>query len=433
MKKTKKILALLVAVAVTLAMMPAMVSADTGTVDVCIANTTYDSGPWKGKLAEIKVPVSGKETVTAVTKKAAAQANIALEWKDSFSGEYLNGVKGLTAGVSGYSGWTYSINDWFGSGGMNVDTVEAGDELNIVYTVTWSDLGASYGNHDKSIKTLASDKGTVSPAFSGKTKDYTLTVPAGTNEVKITPTAVNKNFMVKTSVGTKEYKRGSMIPVSEGTEITVKCGDPSWPTMESAASVPAEVYSITVNVSLAAPKIKAGSVSYNTNKISWKKVDGAAGYKVYRSTKKTSGFKRVKTTKATSWKNTKLKTGKTYYYKVRAYKERNGKQVYSKHSNVAKAKPVPAAPMLKLTAGSNSIKATWSKVKGSNGYKLYRATSKAGKYKAIRNAKGSWNRDYTSVNKKSGKKYYFKVRAYKTVNGKNVYGKMSAVKVMAAK
>ena len=39
------------------------------------------------------------------------------------------------------------------------------------------------------------------------------------------------------------------------------------------------------------------------------------------------------------------------------------------------------------------------------------------------------------VNKKlkKGKKYYFKVRAYRTVSGKKVYGSYSAVKAAKAK
>lgn len=67
-------------------------------------------------------------------------------------------------------------------------------------------------------------------------------------------------------------------------------------------------------------------------KISWTKVKGADGYEVFRSTKKNSGYgtKPYFSTTKTSYTNNKnLKTGKTYYYKVRAYKLVEGQKVYS--------------------------------------------------------------------------------------------------------
>ena len=78
-------------------------------------------------------------------------------------------------------------------------------------------------------------------------------------------------------------------------------------------------------------------------KVKWTvKGDAAAadGFQVYRSVKKNSGFgtKPYFTTKAgaTTYKNTKsLKKGKRYYYKVRAFKVVDGKNVYSDWSNKA--------------------------------------------------------------------------------------------------
>ncbi|MBQ6440400.1 MAG: hypothetical protein IJJ06_09800 [Mogibacterium sp.] len=74
--------------------------------------------------------------------------------------------------------------------------------------------------------------------------------------------------------------------------------------------------------------------------LKWKKVSGAKGYVVYRSTKKSSGFKAVKTFKKGStvkFTNKKLKKNKTYYYKIRAYKlNSKGKKVFGKYSKVKK-------------------------------------------------------------------------------------------------
>lgn len=65
-------------------------------------------------------------------------------------------------------------------------------------------------------------------------------------------------------------------------------------------------------------------------------VTAADGFQVWKSTKMNSGFKKAFTTTKTSYKNTKgLKKGTKYYYKVRAYKVVDGKNVYSDWSNKA--------------------------------------------------------------------------------------------------
>ncbi|MEG0829431.1 MAG: fibronectin type III domain-containing protein [Anaerovoracaceae bacterium] len=70
--------------------------------------------------------------------------------------------------------------------------------------------------------------------------------------------------------------------------------------------------------------------------ISWKKVSGANGYVLYKSTSKNGKYGKKKTvTSGTTlkYKDTKLKKGKTYYYKIRAYKKANGKTVYGSLSS----------------------------------------------------------------------------------------------------
>ena len=81
---------------------------------------------------------------------------------------------------------------------------------------------------------------------------------------------------------------------------------------------------------------KKGSIT-----VSWTVKGNAAaadGYRVYRSTKKNSGFgtKPLFTTTKQTYKNTKnLKKGTRYYYKVRAYKVVDGKTYFSDWSNKA--------------------------------------------------------------------------------------------------
>ncbi|MCQ4636218.1 fibronectin type III domain-containing protein [Anaerovorax odorimutans] len=90
------------------------------------------------------------------------------------------------------------------------------------------------------------------------------------------------------------------------------------------------------------PKIKSvKAVNSTTLKITWKKVSGANGYVVYKASSKKGKYKKVKTVKkGTKMNNTRLKKGKKYYYKVRAYKTVDKKKYYSKYSKVKKGIPV---------------------------------------------------------------------------------------------
>lgn len=85
-------------------------------------------------------------------------------------------------------------------------------------------------------------------------------------------------------------------------------------------------------------KVKAGKRSA---KLSWTALtDNTTGYRVYRKTKG-GKYAKVKTiTKAStaSWTNKGLKKGKTYYYKVRAYKSITSGELWGAYSNTAKAK-----------------------------------------------------------------------------------------------
>ena len=87
-------------------------------------------------------------------------------------------------------------------------------------------------------------------------------------------------------------------------------------------------------------KLKANStVKKGSITVKWTVTGDAAaadGFQVWKSTKMNSGFKKAFTTTKTSYKNTKgLKKGTKYYYKVRAYKVVDGKNVYSDWSNKA--------------------------------------------------------------------------------------------------
>ena len=89
---------------------------------------------------------------------------------------------------------------------------------------------------------------------------------------------------------------------------------------------------------LSKPKVSKKSKKYI--RVKWTNIQGETGYQIYRSTKKSKGFKLVKTVKSTYAKSTAIKTTrkKTYYYKIRAYKTVNGKKIYGPWSAAVKFK-----------------------------------------------------------------------------------------------
>ena len=177
----------------------------------------------------------------------------------------------------------------------------------------------------------------------------------------------------------------------------------------------------------AKPTVTAKSAGYKSIKLSWGKVSGATAYKIYRATSSGGTYKYVKATSSSSYTDDGLSTGKKYYYKVRAYRTVSGTKVYSSFSTVVSAKPVPAVPddVKAARASFSSIKVSWSKVSGASGYEVYRAKSKSGTYSKIKTITSGSTVSYTNKSLTAGKKYYYKVRAYRTVNGKKVYGSFS--------
>ncbi len=90
------------------------------------------------------------------------------------------------------------------------------------------------------------------------------------------------------------------------------------------------------------------------------------------------------------------------------------------------AKPAPAAPELKfadwVTGGKVSVR--WTRVKGAKGYCVYRSRTEDGRYKRIATVKGQKNLR-TIVKEKRSQTGFYKVRAFKTVKKKRVYGDLS--------
>ena len=178
--------------------------------------------------------------------------------------------------------------------------------------------------------------------------------------------------------------------------------------------------------------IKATSNSYNSIKLTWNKaINGANGYAVYRSTSKDGKYtlrKTITSKNTIEFTDTGLDTNTTYYYKVRPYRMIEDKKEYGSYSEIVCAKPVLSKTTITVSSKSKKATIKWNKVLGASGYKVYSATSSDGTYSLKKTITSINTLSYTNTNLVSGKTYYYKVRAYRNVNGKVVYGPYSAVK-----
>ncbi len=175
---------------------------------------------------------------------------------------------------------------------------------------------------------------------------------------------------------------------------------------------------------IGAPKAKVSAVTYNSVTVSWAKISGADYYEIERSTDGKSWTSLNKKVTATSYKDSKsLTAGKTYKYRVRAVEDRLIlKDIYSSWSTVS-GKPVPAKVTgLKVSSRThNSVKLTWTKVSGASGYEIQLYNGSAWK-----SYKKTTSNSLTASSLTLGKTYQFRVRAYRTVSGKAVYGAVSS-------
>lgn len=175
------------------------------------------------------------------------------------------------------------------------------------------------------------------------------------------------------------------------------------------------------------------SENYTTIRVTWNKVSGANGYRVYRSASKDGKYTAIGSTaknSAVTFLDKKAATGTTYYYKVRAYRNVNDKKIYGSSSTAVKGKAILSVPALSVGSTSKTAVLEWSKVKGADGYQVYASASKNGKYIRIKATKGT---GMTEEKLATGKTRYYKVRAYRKVNGKAVYGSFSKVKKVVIK
>ena len=191
-------------------------------------------------------------------------------------------------------------------------------------------------------------------------KSYTLTKTVSPSNAVTSYTWRSSN----TSVATVD-KNGKVTAKASGTAtITVKTSNGKTATCK-------------VTVNLPAPQITGLANTTGGIKISWNKVDGAYGYRLYYKPV-SGGWKRFKDTTATSFTDSGVVPNKTETYTIRCI-DKNGNTISGFNSTGWSKKYTPVAPIVsKLDITTGGIKLSWNKIAGVYGYRLYYKTSSGG-------------------------------------------------------
>nr|WP_303930649.1 leucine-rich repeat protein [Ruminococcus bromii] len=265
--------------------------------------------------------------------------------------------------------------------------------------LTVNSEGKSLGKNPDSVKLNK----TTATLFKGNKLTLSKTVtPANSNQICTWSSSNTKIATVSDGVVTAKAAGTATITVKTSNGKTATC-------------------KVTVKSNLPTPSVSSLTNTASGIKLSWKKIDGAYGYRLYYKTS-SGGWKRFKDTTATSFTDSGVSPNRTETYTIRCI-DKNGKTVSGFYSKGWSKKYAPVAPKItKLTNTSKGVSVTWGKVAGVYGYRLYR------KY-----AGGSWTKvkdttaaSYTDSGAKKGKKVTYTLRCIdkngKTISGYNATG-----------
>ncbi|HKD94095.1 MAG TPA: fibronectin type III domain-containing protein [Gaiellaceae bacterium] len=220
------------------------------------------------------------------------------------------------------------------------------------------------------------------------------------------------------------YKVSAVNSVGESVASNEMSATPSQPaTVPSAPSLTSATGgNATAVLSWSAPSNNGGSA--------------VTGYRIYRST--SSGTESLLTTlgNVTSWTDTGVANGTTYYYKVSALNS-VGESAASNELSATPTAPLtaPGAPTLNsASAGNATVSLAWSAPSNNGGsaitgYRVYRGTSSGGEslLTTLGNVTG-----WTDTGLANGTTYYYRVSAVNSVGESVASGELSATPIQPA-
>ncbi|MCD8009274.1 MAG: leucine-rich repeat protein, partial [Lachnospiraceae bacterium] len=295
------------------------------------------------------------------------------------------------------------------------------------YTVSYSN-NTNAGTGTVKVTGKGNYTGTATATFTIAKASQTVTASAGASTIYAGKTTT----VTGTGTGSITYSSSdtSIATVSSSGKVTGKKPGTVKITVKAAGNSNYNAASATITIKVKLNKATISSLT-NTSKgitVKWKKVTGASGYYIYR---KTSGGKYKKIATVTGGSTVKYtdtavksKNGTTYIYAVRAYSGSSQGSYTGK--TVVRLTGVSISNLKNVKTKKITVK--WSKNSKATGYQIQYSTSSSFSSKKTVKVKGYKNVSKTISSLTKGKKYYVRVRAYKTVSGTTYYSAWSSKK-----
>ncbi len=247
---------------------------------------------------------------------------------------------------------------------------------------------------EKEMRTHTLTASVTDVTYNGKTVAPKVTVKEGSKTL-----TQNKDYLVKTDA----------VNVGDATAEIVGIG-----LYEGAFTVPFKVVLSPVD------KVSMSSTK-DTISLSWKSVPGASEYNVYML--QDGKYVLKQSTAATSYKATSLKEGTAYSFKIVA-ESADGILSTEKIVSTKTAPNGLSVKKIKATVTDTTVKLSWSKATGAEGYRIERLDGKT--WKKVDSTKST---SYTVKKLSPYTKYTFRIVTYlKDQNGTYIYGTPSGSK-----
>ena len=271
---------------------------------------------------------------------------------------------------------------------------------------------------------------------------------SGTKTINYVIEAKNIENCITTAVNNYQYTGNTYTPsvtltdsstgktLAAGTDYTITYSNNTNPgtasitvTALSRNYTGSKVISFKIT-SAAVSGLRVSRIKNNSMKLSWSDQDYADGYQICNANNRVIG-----TTSNNSYTVKRLTSCTTYRYKVRSYVENaDGSVSYGNFSTAVAAQTMLNTPTLKARSTTRgNVTLTWSKVAKASGYEIYYSTEKNGIYTKLKTVSKSSARRYVDSGLASGEKYYYTIRAYRTVNGVKTYSSYNTIKSATVK
>ncbi|MGN0465790.1 MAG: YDG domain-containing protein [Lachnospiraceae bacterium] len=304
-------------------------------------------------------------------------------------------------------------------------------EQDVDYTVTYRN-NINAGTATVEINGIGKYLGTVTKEFTiekASIGNYTLTLSA--TKYSYSGSAKKPSTTVKD--GSKTLKKDTDYTVSYKNNTNIGFGTVTVSgTGNYTGTLTAEI-----SISPAKPSLSGFGKVTSGLTVNWSKVAGATGYEIYRS-QNGGTYKKVKTiTSGTtkSWTDTgATKNGAKYSYQVLAYAKVGSRTIKGSKSSSKSTYRLDTPTIRTLTSSkAKTVTATWNSNKEASGYYIqYSTTSNFSNAKYV-DVKGTKNVSKAISKLTSKRRYYVRMRSYKTVGGAKYNSAWSTVKSVVVK